>query len=434
VTPSKFQLGVLGLWVVIAAIAVRFPALSGLWQGFSLIMFACLVLDIVLIGPSTQLDCERTVNHVCSLSAWHKVQITIRNHAGRNMRGRIGDHAPQSFLVDGMPAELMVPARGQAVLNYRVRPLRRGDAEFPSLDVVVMSPLRFWRRRWRYRLSSRVKVYPNFKEITRYTLLAIDNQLSQIGIRQRRRRGEGSDFHQLREYRAGDPLGQIDWKATARSRRLISKEYQDDRDQQIVFMVDCGFRMRHQDSAHVHFDQALNAMLLLAYVALNQGDAVGFLAFGGQHRWFAPRKGSATIPRMMDRVYDIESTPSASDYLDAAMNLMPLQKRRALVVILTNTRDEVFPELLEATRLLRKRHLVVVADLREEALHEWLHREVATFEDALRYHAVNDYLRTRRRNHESLRHRGAITLDVMARQLPIMLVNQYFALKRTGRI
>ena len=92
---------------------------------------------------------------------------------------------------------------------------------------------------------------------------------------QRRRRGEGLEFHQLREYREGDSQRQIDWKATSRSGQLISREYQDERDQQIMLLIDCGRRMRAQDDELSHFDHVLNAALLLAYVGLRQGDAVG---------------------------------------------------------------------------------------------------------------------------------------------------------------
>ncbi len=102
-----------------------------------------------------------------------------------------------------------------------------------------------------------------------------------------------------------------------------------------------------------HMDQALNAMLLLAYVATQQGDAVGFMAFGGTQRWYPPRKGGGVVHRLLSQTYDIESSAEAADYLVAARELMPLQRRRALIVILTNTRDEDHGDLGNAIHLLR---------------------------------------------------------------------------------
>jgi uncharacterized protein (DUF58 family) len=262
----------------------------------------------------------------------------------------------------------------------------------------------------------------------------MDNRLSQIGVKRHQRRGEGNDFYQLREYRAGDSLRQIDWKATSRYRKLIAKDYQDERDQQILFMLDCGRRMRHTQDGDAHMDQALNAMLLLSYVAAKQGDAVGFLTFGGVQRWQPPRKGGNVIQHMLANTYDIETTTEAADYLEAARQLMPLQRRRALVVIITNTRDEDNDDLVSAIRLLAQRHLVVVADLREEILDRAQQREVQDFPAALRFHGVQDYLEKRDRSHEQLRHHGAYTLDLLAKQLPIALVNEYQLIKASGRL
>ncbi|WP_241086137.1 DUF58 domain-containing protein [Candidatus Vondammii sp. HM_W22] len=168
----------------------------------------------------------------------------------------------------------------------------------------------------------------------------------------------------VREYRAGDSLRQIDWKATSRYRKLISKEYQDERDQQVVFMLDCGRRMRHAETGRMHLDEALNAMLLLAHAAAERGDAVGFLPFGGSRRWLPPRKGGNLVRQLLYRTYDLESTLSAADYLVAAGELMSLRQRRALVIIITNTRDEESADLITGVQMLKRKHLVVVANLR----------------------------------------------------------------------
>jgi uncharacterized protein (DUF58 family) len=170
-------------------------------------------------------------------------------------------------------------------------------------------------------------VYPNVRAVSRYELLAAANRAGELGIRRRRQRGEGLEFHQLREYRQGDSLRQIDWKATARLRRAVSREYEEERDQQIVFLLDCGRKMHARDGALSHFDHALDALLLLAHVALRQGDAVGLLTFGGAQRWMARRKGAAQLDRVMNSVYDRDTT-RASDYPAGAQTGPPRQRRR----------------------------------------------------------------------------------------------------------
>jgi uncharacterized protein (DUF58 family) len=277
-------------------------------------------------------------------------------------------------------------------------------------------------------------VFPNFAAVASYALLAIDNRLSQIGILQRRRRGEGLEFHQLREYRRGDSLRQVDWKATARSGKLISREYQDERDQQIFFLIDCGRRMNAQDDALSHFDHTLNAVLLLTYVAVRQGDAVGLLTMGGTPRFLAPRKSAGALNAVLNTVFDLQPTLRPTDYYRAALELMQRLRKRALVVIVSNLRDEDAATLNPALALLRSRHLVLFANLRERVIADTLARPVFELDDALAVSATADFLRAREAALRRVEARGGLTLDVEPERLAVALVNRYLDVKRGGRL
>jgi len=386
----------------------------------------------VRLGPAPAV--ARQADAVMPLGAPSRVALTARNDSGRRLRLVLHDHHPEDFGVESLPGRLTVPARATAVVSYQARPRRRGDHHFAGTDMLIRSPLGLWHRKLFVLLPQRVRVFPNFREVSRYSMLATDNHLSRMGVLRRRHRGEGSDFLQLREYRRGDSLRQIDWKATSRYRRPISKEYSDERDQQIVFMLDCGRRMRHREGDREHLDQALNALLLLAHVVVEQGDGVGLLTFGGDHRWYPPAKTRGRVRSLLESVYDLGAAPEAADYLAAAEKLMPVQRRRALVVLITNTRDEDQQELLHALSLLRRRHLVVVADVRERILDDTRGERVTDLDGALRFQAVNDYLERRRNNLRTLRHHGHYALDLLPEQLPVALVNQYLAIKASGRL
>jgi uncharacterized protein (DUF58 family) len=283
-------------------------------------------------------------------------------------------------------------------------------------------------------LENRVRIYPNFGAVAKYTLLAADNRLNQMGIRKHRRRGEGQDFHQLREYRQGDPLRQIDWKASARLRKLISREYQEERDQEIIFLLDCGHRMLARDDELSHFDHSLNAILLLAYVALRQGDSVAFGSFSGQQRWLQPIKGIGMINHLFNTLYDLQPSTQVPDYATAATQLLLRQKKRALVILLTNLRDEDNADLLPAIRLLQQRHLVLVASMQEQVLSQELDKPITDFEQALRHAATRDYLQSRSQAVEALRASGVMCLDVIPRELSVALVNQYLDIKATAKL
>ena len=279
-----------------------------------------------------------------------------------------------------------------------------------------------------------MRVFPNFAAVRKYAQLATSHHLSQLGIHKKRRRGEGMEFHQLREYREGDSLRQIDWKATARMRRLISRDYQDERDQQVVFLLDCGRRMRTRDGELSHFDHTLTAVLLTAYVALREGDATGLLTFAGEERWLPPRKSGAALDELLKTLYDLQPTPVATDYLAAARVFMTRVRKRSLVILVTNLRDEEDDTLLPALRLLRARHLVLLANLREQSLERALEDPVTDFDSALLHGAVHDYLDQRRKSFERIHAQGVLSLDVLPEQLSVTLVNRYLALKRGGAL
>ncbi|MGB3916869.1 MAG: DUF58 domain-containing protein, partial [Thiothrix litoralis] len=265
-----------------------------------------------------------------------------------------------------------------------------------------------------------------------YALMATDHHLSHMGIMKKRRRGEGQDFHQLREYRAGDSLRQIDWKASSRMRRPISREYQDERDQEIIFLLDCGHRMLAKDDSLSHFDHTLNAILLLTYVALRQGDAVGLGSFAGQSRWLPAHKGQHNVQHMLDALYDLQPTTQAPDYAQAVTELLVRQKKRALVILLTNLRDEDLDDLLPAVHILRKRHLVLLASMREQAIDQALDKPVDNQEDALHKAAVQHYLATREATLQRIRAAGIRCLDVAPPALSVNLINHYLDIKRSG--
>jgi uncharacterized protein (DUF58 family) len=190
------------------------------------------------------------------------------------------------------------------------------------------------------------------------------------------------------------------------------------------------------DVTHLtHFDHVLNAALLLAYVSLRQGDAVGYMTFGADTpRYAAPRKSGATVNRLLNGLYDIQPGLMAPDYYQAAVALSTRLKRRAFVIVLSNLRDEDDDVLTPALQLLRQRHLVLFASLREPSLDETLKVPVTNLESALTHAAAQDYLHERTRAIKRIEHGGAMTLDVEPNKLPIALVNRYWEIKRAGRL
>lgn len=433
--PHTPLLWLAALWLALGIACIFTPEALLAWQIYGGALAVLAAAD-ALAGRAQRgrVSVEREVPHALPVGTWQTVHLRLTTTLG-SANGWLRDRHPAAFPDEGLPLRFQVTAGRWLRCAYRLHVTERGLQRFAAVDLRLTSPLHLWLIPETLAVSSEVKVYPNFARIAQYTLLATDNRLSQIGVLQRRRRGEGMEFHQLRDYRQEDSPRQVDWKASSRMGRLISREYQDERDQQIVFLLDCSVRMRAKDGDLSHFDHTLNALLLLAYVALGQGDAVGMSTFGhARPRFLPPKKSVATVNRLLNAVYDLEPSLHTPDYLAAAESLLKRLSKRTLIILVTNVRDEDDDTLGPAMALLHRRHAVTLASLKEPVLDDIVEAPIVDFEAALTRAATLEYVRSRRRQAAILRHGGVRMVDVSPRELPVALINHYQALKRAGAI
>jgi len=341
----------------------------------------------------------------------------------------------------GLPLSVVLEPGMRVQASYAVLPTRRGGVTFTPADVRVRSRWRTCELLVRLGRAETRRVYPDFAQVARYAWLAGDRRLQAIGIKTYQQRGEGTDFKQMSEYRPGDAVRHIDWRATLRLGKPIVRQFQDERDQRVLLLIDCGRRMRADDrSAAVgasHFDQVLNAVMLLTYVALREGDAVGAVTFGvspANARAYAPEKGAHVLNALMAELHDVQPEPVFSDYVAAAQDLLRRHPRRALVVLITNFRDEDSAELRQALRLLRSRHLVLLASLRETVVDAMIDAPLTDDDAVVDVASAHLYEQSRRDAFTRLAARNGMMIDARPERLGIDLVNRYHAMKRGGLI
>ena len=387
----------------------------------------------------TPLHTMRALPDALALGVPRVLQLTLVNDGPWAWALTLFDEVDPRLDFDGLPQRLHVPAGKKLDLRYTVTPRQRGPVQLGATQLRLRSRGGSFELLRTIGAGQRLHVYPNFAAVARYAWLAGDKRLAQIGIKTYPKRGMGTDFKQLSDYKQGDPIRHIDWKATLRHQRPIVREFQDERDQCEIFLLDCGRRMRADEGVAgvdgSHFDQALNALMLLSYVALKEGDEVGAITFGnapGQQRRFAPRKGGATLNALMARLYDIEPSATHSDYLMAAQDLLRAQHKRALVIVLTNFRDEDAAELTPALKLLRTRHLVLVASLRERVLRELSDQPITQDRHAIEVAGAHLFSQARSDAFQRVVGHDALSVDVEPAQLAVSLVNRYHAVKRAG--
>ena len=379
---------------------------------------------------------ERQMPSAFALGQPHGLTVTLAHEGTHAWHVELFDHVPPTMTLRLLPAAVILPAANRLDVRYEITPTRRGKVVFEPAAIRVRSRLGLADLQLRVGVTQAVQVYPNFAALSRYAWLAGDRRLAEIGIKTYAARGAGTDFKQLGEYVPGMPTRHIDWNASFRHRRAVVREFQDDRDQSVMFLLDCGRRMRADERTGAegsHFDQALNAAMLLAYVALKDGDAVGAMTFGHDaslQRHFAPSKGMAALNSLVARLHDVEPSPVHSDYLAAARDLMLRLPRRSLVVVLTNFRDEDCEELADALRLMRTRHLVLLASLKEGVVAEIVAQPLDSDQAVVDVASAHWFQHARADAFRRLAGRDQLLVDVEPQQLAATLVNRYHAVKR----
>ncbi len=448
VIPSRQLIAIVAAGGAICAALAFSPALSVTVErtalGGGVLLFVLCGADLllsVLDWRAAPLEMHRNLPHAFAIGVRTTITMNLDNPGSRRRRGLYQEHADAALAMPQLPMRFDLGPGQREVLDVGLTPTARGLKHFDTAQIRLRSHLGLLELDLRIGTSESRRVFPNFEETVRLAWLAGDRRVQSAGLKSVQRRGSGTDFDQLIDYQAGDPVRHIDWKATEKHDRPIVRKFQDERDQDVVILLDCGRRMRADDTQHgigaTHFDQCLNALMLLAFVALSHGDAVGAMTFGaadGAQKRFAPRKGRQALNALMAALADVEATATFSDYEQIAAECLSERRKRGLVVMITNSRNEDAPQLGAALALLRTRHVVILANLREEIVTQIEDQALTKPESALESAAALEYAHARDRLLRRVANGGIRTIDCEPRRLGVELVNSYRSLKRAGSI
>ena len=399
-----------------------------------LLLLAAAGMDAIYRSRYRPLSLQRQIPDKLALGVADTVSLTLTNNGRSVTTVQLTDHPDASLRMEGLPVRLRIPPQKSVLIEYTVVPRQRGLCRFDRARVRLGSALGLWERQFELGDVESSRIYPDFKPLIRSAALGSEQLLANLGVHTHQRRGSGTEFNQLREFRRGDSLRQVDWRATARFNRPISREYREERDQQLIYLLDCGRRMRSKDGEISHFDHALNALLLSAFVALKYGDSVGMMSFAGTERWLPPRSGKRQLSTILNGVFDLQSTTASSDYLHATEQLLGWQSRRALVVLVTSLEPEDQSDLITAVSSLSRRHKVLVASLHPGGIQHAREQEILEAEDALTWSAASRHQLDRSALIAKLRAQRIAVTDTAPANLHHALVNEYMVLKRAGAI
>jgi uncharacterized protein (DUF58 family) len=432
---SLFALGALALLLALdRGLEIGFPIViqEAFWVFLAVFIFIG-ILDAYLSRKMPVARVRRILPDRFFVGRSHQIKLEVHHNRSKPWLITLYDYYPDTWQAKDIPCTFKLLPEKVATIEYELTPLTRGDARFTHVEQIYYSRMGLWQFSQKQSVIDEAKVMPDFAQVFGADITGLERWMNLLGAKRTPRRGFGLDFHQLREYRDGDTIKQIDWKATARKHALVSREYQDERDQQIIFLLDCSRNMRSVDGALSHFDHALNAMLLLTYTALRHDDAVGVLSFSHTTpRFIAPAKGVAQLGRIVQGVYDVHPTSVTSDYNQGVDILMAKQKRRALIIVLTNLSNEGETELLANLKRISRRHRLLIASLEEEVLDQVRHQELETFDDMLDYLGAESYQKDQDVLFQKLRAHRVPFLHTYPRKLGPELISQYLKMKQDG--
>jgi uncharacterized protein (DUF58 family) len=428
VAAALAPLGVLGFWVP-AALDAMLLADAGL--------VALVWLDAVLSVAFEQNGLLLRREPLLALSVGHAGEVAYRwsNGARRRARLRVREIRPDLLGGAQPPRTVAVPAGGATRETLSVIPLRRGREASGGFVADSIGPLGLGRRRSRVDLPWEVIVYPPLVSVRLRASVAQARRRRDVGMKAIRELGEGRLFESLREWVPGDDIRHIDWKATARRRKVITRQYEAERRQHVLLVLDLGRLMTADIAGGVaRLDFVVQAALELAYAAAQHDDNVGIMTFAdGVQHFVAPERGRAGVRRVLDVLAVVEPKLVEPDYPGAFRYLAARNRKRALTVLFTDVIDRFASDALVANvASLRPRHVPLAVTLRNPELDAVAALRPAESRDAFRKAAAEELLHAREEALGHMRRAGVVVLDVTPQRAAQAVVSKYLDLKRRG--
>ena len=485
ILPSPRLAIYVGLGAVLWLVSAFLPGFRALAIVYDLALIALALADIYFSPKPADFEVWRTFEPKMNLGVPNVVTLHARSQSRQKSTLILRDEVPASFAVatsepprfqDNVPlptlprAILKLETQDEESGQYKLTPNRRGDFRFGDLSARYGTVLGLWFRQFKRTLpDDRARVYPDTTGVRRYELALREGKMRDIGLHLLKLRGRGTEFESLRDYTSDDEFKSINWKASARSGKLIATNYEIERDQTVVICLDCGRMMTSMASSKAEIsavqtaatadenwqkdapkagapvsetletplsklDCAINATVLLAHVCASMGDNVGLLLFSDTVlNYLPPRKGRIQTGQIIEALYGAQPSLVEPDYQVAYEYLLTRRLRRSLIVTFTDIIDpEASRELLNASAALRRKHNALCVTINNRDVTELAVQTPQTSSELYEKAMAQRMLSQRESALENLRAFGVGILDVEARQLSVATVNRYLNMKSRG--
>jgi uncharacterized protein (DUF58 family) len=429
----------LGVCVAAASLLWLLPGRAGgVAAGAALALIALLAaVDFTLLPARRALTLVRELPESVGIGDSVEGKYILTSHWLRRVIVEMADR-PSPLVSGGAGStRVAIAPNSSCELAFQLTGEARGRAELGDVGARVRSPIGLISARVLFSAHDSIMVVPSLSGVRRFRLLAMQHRLETAGVRSLRRRGEGLSFANLREYAVGDDPRRIDWKATARRAQLITREYSVERSQTVIALIDAGRSMTQIAMNRSRFEHALSAALILTDIAANAGDRVGALVFDDEIRAYVPaRPGRGALQAIRDAFVPLQASSREPDYAGAFRYLAAHQRKRALIVFITDVIDPRASQALIAhVSRSAARHLAVIVALRNDAIFAAaLPRAVGGADTLYESAAAEELILAREEALTRMRRAGVSVIDVSPQLMTASVINRYLEIKSRGAL
>ena len=405
------------------------------------IVFALLLLatiaDIVLLWRHKRVaDAARYCAPRFSNGDDNDVRLVIENYYPFAVKMDIIDEIPVVFQRRDVLFHIKIKSGQTEIVRYKLRPTQRGEYAFGHILLYINTLIGLSSRRVKCATPVSITVYPSYIMLRQYEFLAIHHNLKELGIKRIRRIGHNTEFESIKEYIKGDDYRTINWHASARRHFPMVNVYQDERSQQIYNVIDKGRIMQNAFRGMTLLDYAINASLVLSYIAIRKDDKAGLATFAENFETFiSAGKQASQMQHILETLYRQQSTFGESDYSSLYVHLNKYISKRSLLIIYTNFDTIIGMERqLEYLRQLARKHVVLVVFFEDTELKQFSAERPTSMEGYYQHVIANKFIFDKQRVIAKLKRHGIYALLSEPDKLSVNVINKYLEMKARGTI
>ena len=426
----------LGLLIFLFILSFVYTGLFRLSQLLLLVLVLSVLLDGILLFRSNKIKASRILPEKLSNGDDNPIEIKIQNQYNFNLDISLIDELPIQYQERNFEIITKIPKNGKRKLNYRIRPKERGEYHFGKLNIYVSSPLGLLSKRYVFGQNEMVPNYPSFLQLKKYMLIAFSNRISEFGLKKIRKIGHTMEFEQIKDYVKGDDIRTINWKATAKSNKLMVNQYQDERSQPIYSVIDKGRVMKMPFAGLSLLDYAINATLVISNVALKKQDKAGLFSFSRKvENAVIAQKRPSQMNLIMETLYNLKTDFAESDFSRLYIDLKRRLTQRSLVLLYTNfeTLDALHRQL-PYLQGIAKNHVLVVIFFENTELDQLIHSKAKTTQQIFDKIIAQKFAYEKKLIVNELQKYGIQTILTAPQDLTINTINKYLEIKARGLI